>query len=97
MFETETTDLVRPAQANLDVALRLEDVTFQWGASETSDPDSRDVEQGHPKSAGIKNEKMEAFMLEDITMRIPRGWLVALVGRVGSGKSSLLQGVSAEL
>lgn len=97
VFETETTDLDRPIQPNANVALRLEDVTFQWGSLNTYDQAFSNLEQANLKSDGMKHEKTEAFVLEDISMVIPRGWLVALVGRVGSGKSSLLQGVSAGL
>ncbi|KAG0698327.1 ABC protein, partial [Suillus ampliporus] len=37
------------------------------------------------------------FMVKNVTMTIPRGQLVAVVGRVGSGKSSLLQGLIGEM
>ncbi|KAJ7891133.1 ABC protein [Mycena leptocephala] len=37
------------------------------------------------------------FALHDITLSIPRGTLAAIVGRVGSGKSSLLQGLIGEM
>ncbi|KAI8817512.1 P-loop containing nucleoside triphosphate hydrolase protein [Fimicolochytrium jonesii] len=41
------------------------------------------------ETAGSDKPK-EAFKLSDITLEIPRGALVAIVGPVGSGKSSLL-------
>ncbi|KAG1737506.1 ABC protein [Suillus paluster] len=37
------------------------------------------------------------FRVKNVTMTIPRGQLVAVVGRVGSGKSSLLQGLIGEM
>ncbi|KAG0693348.1 ABC protein [Suillus ampliporus] len=37
------------------------------------------------------------FRVRNVTMTIPRGRLVAVVGRVGSGKSSLLQGLIGEM
>ncbi|KAJ7064111.1 ABC protein [Mycena amicta] len=37
------------------------------------------------------------FRLDSISMTVPRGALVAIVGRVGSGKSSLLQGLIGEM
>ena len=37
------------------------------------------------------------FQLKDISLTIPRGQLVAIVGAVGSGKSSLLQGLIGEM
>lgn len=47
----------------------------------------------------IPMERKEAhgFSLEDITLRVPRGSLVAIVGSVGSGKSSLIQAIIGEM
>ncbi|KAK7018185.1 ABC protein [Favolaschia claudopus] len=39
----------------------------------------------------------EPFALKDISLSVPRGTLAAIVGRVGSGKSSLLQGLIGEM
>ncbi|KAF8175919.1 P-loop containing nucleoside triphosphate hydrolase protein [Mycena galopus ATCC 62051] len=44
-----------------------------------------------------KEEEPEPFALHDISLSIPRGSLAAVVGRVGSGKSSLLQGLIGEM
>lgn len=38
-------------------------------------------------------EKHSVFTIEDISLTIPRGSLVAIIGPVGSGKTSLLQGL----
>ena len=37
------------------------------------------------------------FQVRDISMEIPRGTLVAVVGPVGSGKTSLIQGLIGEM
>lgn len=37
------------------------------------------------------------FKVTDVTMSVPRGALVAIVGPVGSGKTSLLQGIIGEM
>lgn len=47
-----------------------------------------------PPSPTEKKAEEEPFKIEDLNMEIPRGRLVAIVGPVGSGKSSILQGVS---
>ncbi|EJD45804.1 ABC transporter [Auricularia subglabra TFB-10046 SS5] len=41
--------------------------------------------------------EQEVFQLRDVNLSIPRGKLVAVVGSVGSGKSSLLQGMIGEM
>jgi ABC-type multidrug transport system fused ATPase/permease subunit len=49
-----------------------------------------------PKVEGAPIEKppvKEAFKMDDLNLEIPRGQLCAIVGPVGSGKSSLLQGL----
>ncbi|KAI8926854.1 P-loop containing nucleoside triphosphate hydrolase protein [Entophlyctis helioformis] len=42
------------------------------------------------ETAAVEETKQEPFKLEDINLSIPRGSLVAVVGSVGSGKSSFL-------
>jgi ABC-type glutathione transport system ATPase component len=44
-----------------------------------------------------KNEEERVFKLQDISMTVPRGQLAAIVGPVGSGKTSLLQGLIGEM
>ncbi|KAJ3514870.1 hypothetical protein NLJ89_g2120 [Agrocybe chaxingu] len=44
-----------------------------------------------------KSDEENVFKVRDINMSIPRGQLVAVVGSVGSGKTSLLQGLIGEM
>ena len=44
-----------------------------------------------------KEKTDNAATLVNISVRIPRGSLVAVVGRVGSGKSSLLSGLLGDI
>ncbi|PIL27467.1 ATP-binding cassette transporter [Ganoderma sinense ZZ0214-1] len=44
-----------------------------------------------------EKEKEKPFELKDIKLKIPKGSFVAIVGRVGSGKSSLLQALIGEM
>jgi ABC-type multidrug transport system fused ATPase/permease subunit len=39
----------------------------------------------------------KVFHMRDVNMRIPRGQLVAVVGQVGAGKTSLLEGLIGEM
>ena len=49
------------------------------------------------KSRLQAEEEDRVFRVRDISMVIPRGMLVAVVGPVGSGKTSLLQGLIGEM
>ncbi|KAJ1301602.1 hypothetical protein OPQ81_008850 [Rhizoctonia solani] len=48
-------------------------------------------------AAGDEPTKEMIFKLKDINISLPRGQLCAIVGPVGSGKSSLLQGLIGEM
>lgn len=45
----------------------------------------------------VKRDAENVFNLKDVDISIPRGQLVAIVGAVGSGKTSLLQGLIGEM
>ena len=42
-------------------------------------------------------EEDRVFQVRDVSLEIPRGTLVAVIGPVGSGKTSLLQGLIGEM
>ncbi|KAF5342067.1 hypothetical protein D9611_001575 [Ephemerocybe angulata] len=50
-----------------------------------------------PQEVEAKNAEDRIFKITDVSMSIPRGSLVAIVGPVGSGKTSLLQGIIGEM
>jgi hypothetical protein len=58
-----------------------------------SDPTPGPVPSSEPKE--VHEEVL--FNLKHIDLRVPRGQLVAIVGAVGSGKTSLLQGLIGEM
>ncbi|KAJ7852235.1 ABC protein [Mycena leptocephala] len=82
-----------------------------WGEGEGGNKknkgEKKDKAKGKKDDVGEKQNEEEhssepepeqpPFALHDITLSIPRGTLVAIVGRVGSGKSSLLQGLIGEM
>jgi ATP-binding cassette subfamily C (CFTR/MRP) protein 1 len=89
-----TADLRNENALNIDDdlkwALEVKDATFVWEESS----------QTPASGAKAKNSSVAAtvpFSVEDITMHVQRGSLVAIVGRVGSGKSSLLLGLINEM
>jgi ABC-type polysaccharide/polyol phosphate transport system ATPase subunit len=86
-------------------AVEIENASFIW---DSPPPDEGKTGKGKKKDRRssvkpepaaepkeIKEENM--FKLKDIDVRIPRGQLVAIVGAVGSGKSSLLQGLIGDM
>lgn len=54
--------------------------------------------ESDPESDGEGDgESARPFRFENLRLEVPRGSFVAIVGRVGSGKSSLLQAMSGEM
>ncbi|KZT00765.1 ABC protein [Laetiporus sulphureus 93-53] len=89
---------IDPAQ---DVALIVEDATFEWEESPSAkEAQEKGKGKAAAKAAEIEGENEGAaapFQVQDITMKVPRGTLAAVVGSVGSGKSSLLQGLIGDM
>ncbi|GJJ12857.1 hypothetical protein Clacol_007102 [Clathrus columnatus] len=56
-----------------------------------------DVKEKSNDDKTTTTEKDQPFKLTNLNLRIPRGSFVAIVGRVGSGKSSLLQAMIGEM
>ncbi|KAG7451066.1 ABC transporter [Guyanagaster necrorhizus] len=101
VFEAETLEETFDREDDLDVAVEIKDVSFTWDA-----PPPESVERKKGKKDKKKKEgKLEAdplsadevFEMKDVSLRIPRGQLVAIVGAVGAGKTSLLQGMIGEM
>ena len=59
-------------------------------------PTTADPEPEQEKEKA-KERKEEPFELKDLRLQVPKGAFVAIVGRVGSGKSSLLQALIGEM
>lgn len=57
--------------------------------------DAREAAAAKTKREEAEEERV--FRVQDVDMRVGRGQLVAIVGAVGSGKTSLLQGVIGEM
>ncbi|EPQ52646.1 ABC protein [Gloeophyllum trabeum ATCC 11539] len=88
-----------------DVAVKVLDATFEWEEN-TSPGESmsgggkKDKKKDKKKKGGMVQERKEGgkpFQVKDINMTIERGQLAAIVGPVGSGKSSFLQGLVGEM
>lgn len=110
LYDTFMAELLTEHQVtdkNIDVAVRVENASFMWDTpppeveNAKKKKESKESKRDKPSSdnssqaKGLKPEK--AFQMKNINLDIPRGSLVAFVGPVGSGKSSLLQGLIGEM
>ncbi|KAL4079849.1 P-loop containing nucleoside triphosphate hydrolase protein [Scleroderma yunnanense] len=57
----------------------------------------RNHKQAPEKDSGPAARDGSVFRVSDVTLTIPRGQLAAIIGPVGSGKSSLLEGIIGEM
>ncbi|TFK49597.1 ABC protein [Heliocybe sulcata] len=93
-----------------DVAIKVMGATFVWeentspgdsmGGGEKKgkkDKKKAEKEKGEKGAGEEKKEGGAPFEVKDVDMNVERGSLVAIVGPVGSGKSSLLQGLIGEM
>ncbi|KAF8530162.1 ABC protein [Hysterangium stoloniferum] len=88
----------------LGVAVRVENAFFQW--EHTSRPDDTKVKSTTKKNIPHPEKNVQEenhlnprtpFAIKNLDMEIPRGQLCAIVGPVGSGKSSILLGLIGEM
>lgn len=87
-----------------DIVICLENASFSWRLEEEKRPqaaEARDIPEAQPLqgSADVdddSNHSLPEFLLRDINLRVRRGQLVALVGPVGCGKSTLIASLLGE-
>ncbi|OWZ63367.1 hypothetical protein AYX15_04629 [Cryptococcus neoformans] len=89
----------KPKKVTAAEEIQAETAAGQPGAGEAS---AEGQGQKNPSAPGIDEEisekkEVEIFQLRDINLSIPKGSLTAIVGAIGSGKSSLLQGLMGEM
>ncbi|KAJ3535552.1 hypothetical protein NM688_g6963 [Phlebia brevispora] len=85
-----------------EFALDVRDATFAWeeslAAKEAKEVAARKKKGKGPAIVDTKvADDSPPFEMRNVNMQIPRGSLVAVVGAVGSGKSSLLNGLIGEM
>ncbi|KAL1410703.1 hypothetical protein Q8F55_001645 [Vanrija albida] len=116
VFDAEAREEGKTIDPELDVAVRVENATFQWVEVPTDDDDGK-KKKDKKKAKKDKGDKgsaepsaaptpvrtptptppAEPFIVRDLNLDIPRGQLVGIIGPVGSGKSSILQGLLGEM
>ncbi|EKM58258.1 uncharacterized protein PHACADRAFT_171522 [Phanerochaete carnosa HHB-10118-sp] len=108
LFESPLMDHA-PFEVDLSqkLALEVRDATFEWEESLAA----KEAKEEQAKAKGKKSKSTvvtkvpgpkkagdsQPFQVCNVTLLVPRGSLVAIVGAVGSGKSSLLQGLIGEM
>lgn len=105
VFVAEVIADTRKVDPDMDVALRVQDATFVWDGSPPEVESAKKGKHARKEKAEHKENQRganvaqpeESYKLENITFDIPRGQLCAIVGAIGSGKSSLLQGIIGEM
>lgn len=97
-------DPILPKDANAPV-IQIQDATFAWtsenpsvAAKDDSDDDEEEEEADETTSLlAADRAESSAPTLVDINVSIARGQLTAVVGRVGQGKSSLLNAIIGDM
>lgn len=109
VFEAETLDEILAINCDLDAAVRAEGVSFTWDGLPPRPEDPKKKAKGSKMGMNAGKRKLPStpppaladdgniFKVTDIDLQIPRGQLVAIVGAVGAGKTSLLQGLIGEM
>ena len=112
VFEAETLEDTHVTELDLPSAIEVQGATFTWDSPPPEVQKSK-KHKGHSQeavlaraaqtaaaetaAAQIKADEENVFKMKDIDLSIPREKLVAIVGPVGTGKTSLLQGIIGEM
>ncbi len=94
MAETRTDKI--EIDLGLDVGIKVEHASWTWDSAPVEETVVKKTVASQPEISEKPVER-EIFQLRDINLSIPRGALVAVVGAIGSGKSSLLSGMVNEM
>lgn len=102
LAEEQKEDIERVEQ--MDNAIEIEHASFTWERLPTEDkPDKKPAARPQPTTVTSQdNEKTEdkptePFKLHDLTLEVGRHELLAVIGTVGCGKSSLLSALAGDM
>ncbi|KAJ3509959.1 hypothetical protein NLJ89_g4941 [Agrocybe chaxingu] len=102
VFVAETIGDTRAIEDSAPNGLLVDSASFTWESpQQTSNRSYQKTNKGEKAIMKAAEDEPEqecrVFSVEGINIQVPRGKLCAIVGPVGSGKSSLLQGLVGEM
>ena len=103
VFNAELLTETKVQDPTMDVAVRVEHGDFTWDApppevaSKGKKSKKQDAGKGKDAKDAVAKAPEKVFSLKDINMEIPKGQLTAIVGPVGTGKTSLLEALIGEM
>ena len=108
VFEAELLDDTLIRDPTLEFAIVVKGASFTWDSSPANTDSVVSLKKANlaqegwlskkdPEAENMGKDDRDAFKVQDIDLCVPRGQLVAIVGAVGSGKTSLLQGIIGEM
>lgn len=81
--------------SGVEYGVKIENGTFKWDVDQSSNVHDSAI-KGKEDTASDEEAKIGEFSIQNIDITIPKGQLVAIVGPVGSGKSTVLQSLVGE-
>jgi len=81
-----------PLDLELKAAVEVSNATFCWDHSDTLDSTLKSTE-----SDSNRDDSHSSFVLRNVNLTLRRGELVAVVGSIGSGKTSLIAALTGDM
>jgi ABC-type transport system involved in cytochrome bd biosynthesis fused ATPase/permease subunit len=101
VFEAETLAGTQIHDTDLKPAIEIKSAEFSWDTPPHVEDQKKGkvlaVKEKSSIPAVVRPSKAMPFKVKEIDLSIPRGQLIAIVGPVGAGKTSLLQGLIGEM
>ena len=102
VFEAETLTETKVQDSEMKHAVEIVDAEFVWDGpppeeAKKSKKAKKAEKKSRPATPTEPQSQESTFKLKNVNLTIPQGQLVAIVGPVGSGKSSLLESMIGEM